>query len=128
MRPYRLPQTGLDLPPRAADTKGSRAAKPLPFCTPHSWKGPPMMVPLPATEVLTREFLEIRAKILEIGAALDRIDRADGAVGNDPRMSRIRQGLAALAHPSPDRAEQIQLLFSITYDEDWQTTLSVPRH
>jgi hypothetical protein len=35
-----------------------------------------MPIPLDATEVLNREFLEIRAKLLEIAAALDRLDRA----------------------------------------------------
>jgi hypothetical protein len=37
-------------------------------------------IPLDAPEVLNREFLEVRAKILEIAAVLDRIDRAEGAV------------------------------------------------
>src|SRR5438105_3688541 len=34
---------------------------------------------LTAPEVLNREFLEIRSKILELAAALDRIARADGS-------------------------------------------------
>lgn len=86
-----------------------------------------MTVPLPATEVLNREFLEIRARILELASALDRIDRAEGAVGNDPRMGRIEHGLAALRRSTPDRAEQVQMLFSLPYDANWQTSLAISR-
>ena len=39
-----------------------------------------MSLPLSAPEVLSREFLEIRAKILEIAAAFDRLERAAGDV------------------------------------------------
>ncbi len=35
-------------------------------------------MPLTAAATLEREFLTIRAKILEIAASLDRLDRADG--------------------------------------------------
>lgn len=79
-----------------------------------------MPIPLDAAEVLNREFLEVRAKILEIAAALDRLDRAAGSVAGDLRMERIRQGIAALARPSSDRAEQVQLIFSLPYEEGWQ--------
>ncbi len=36
-----------------------------------------MPTAMPAAEVLDREFLEIRAKILEIAASLDRLDRGE---------------------------------------------------
>ena len=78
-----------------------------------------------AADTLNREFLEVRAKILEIAAALDRLDRAEGTVGEDPRLGRIQQGLARLQSDQPDRAEQIQLIFSLPYDRDWRTNLSV---
>ena len=78
-----------------------------------------------AVETLNREFLEVRAKILEIAAALDRLDRAEGTVADDPRLGRIEQGLARLQSEQPDRAEQIQLIFSLPYDKDWRTNLSV---
>jgi hypothetical protein len=78
-----------------------------------------------AADTLNREFLEVRAKILEIAAALDRLDRAEGNVGDDPRLGRIQQGLARLQSDQPDRAEQIQLIFSLPYDQDWRTNLSV---
>jgi hypothetical protein len=79
-----------------------------------------MPIPLDAPEVLNREFLEVRAKILEIAAALDRLDRAAGTVEGDARLERIRQGLAMLSTRRGDRAEQVQLIFSLAYEEGWR--------
>lgn len=78
-------------------------------------------------EVLDRDFLEIRAKILEIAASLDRIDRAPARHGEhpDPRLAQVRQALDALGQPGPDRAETIQLIFSLSYDAAWQDALGV---
>jgi len=56
-----------------------------------------MTSPLAAPEVLNREFLEIRAKILEIPASLDRLDRA----------------------------EQAQMVFSLPYDDGWREKFSL---
>ncbi|MGE0607505.1 MAG: hypothetical protein AB7O62_10450 [Pirellulales bacterium] len=83
---------------------------------------------LDAPEILNRVYLEIRAKLLEVGASLDRLDRADGLVDDDPRLGRIRQALAILAAGQPDRAEQIQLLFSLPYEDDWLTKLNAERN
>lgn len=85
-----------------------------------------MSVPTPAPELLDREFLEIRAKLLQLAASFDRLDRADGAVGDDPRMDRIREALDLLGSGDPDRAEQIQLIFSRQYDDDWQSKFEMP--
>lgn len=82
-----------------------------------------MPIPLDAPEVLNREFLEIRARLLHIAASLDRIDRAEGSVQSDPRLERIRQALAILSARDADRAEQIQLLFSRAYDSNWKSTI-----
>ncbi len=80
---------------------------------------------LDAPEILNRVYLEIRAKLLEVGASLDRLDRATGPVEGDPRLVRIRQALAILAADQPCRAEQIQLLFSLSYEDGWQKSLAV---
>lgn len=79
-----------------------------------------MAIPMTSQEVLDREFLEIRAKLLELAASLDRLDRADGSVVADPRMAKIAAGLATLSREEPGRAEQIQMTFSLDYAEDWQ--------
>jgi len=85
-----------------------------------------MPIPLDAPTVLDREFLEIRAKLLEVAAALDRMSRADGRVDDDRRMKAIREALDVLRGETTDRAEQIQLLFSREYDDQWQDKFDLP--
>ena len=79
-----------------------------------------MPIPMTSNQVLDREFFEIRAKILELAASFDRLDRADGSVDGDPRLSLIHEALSVLASDQEDRAEQIQLLFSRHYEDDWR--------
>lgn len=78
-------------------------------------------MPLSAPDLLNREFLEIRARLLEVAAALDRLERADGDVSDDPRLTRIRQAIARLDSNQSDRAEHLQLLFSLAYEPGWRT-------
>ena len=83
-----------------------------------------MAIPIDAPEVLNREFLEVRARLLHVAASLDRLDRADGSIAaDDSRLGKIRQALQILAGDETDRAEQIQLIFSRPYDADWMATL-----
>ena len=74
------------------------------------------------TEVLDRDFLETRSRILELAAALDRIDRSSGRSKEAPdrRLNQVRQAIEALLEPGPGRAETVQRLFSLEYDPDWQ--------
>jgi len=80
---------------------------------------------LSAPEVLNREFLEIRCKILELAAAFDRLERADGSVEEDPRIARLREALTAVLEQSGERAEQVQMIFSREYDDEWQAKFKV---
>jgi len=99
----------------------------------------PLGLPLPAkigertmqatatgSETLNRYFLEIRARILDVAACLDRIDRRDetGAAHGDPRWDQIHRALTLVGDRRPDRAERVQLLFSLPYDADWAQRLS----
>ncbi|MBP90817.1 MAG: hypothetical protein CMJ64_29590 [Planctomycetaceae bacterium] len=79
-----------------------------------------MPIPMTSNQVLNREFFEIRAKILQLAASFDRLNRADGSVDGDPRLSLVHEALAVLASTQEDRAEQIQLLFSRQYEDDWR--------
>ena len=76
-----------------------------------------------AKAVLTREQFKIRAKLIEIAASLDRIDRANGEVDDDPRMMEIRKSLEVLSGPNGDsnRAAEIQMIYSRTFDAEWKT-------
>lgn len=80
---------------------------------------------LTALETLNREFLEIRCRILDLAAMLDRLERADDNVGEDPRLKRVHEALDVLKKVKADRAEQVQLTFSRPYDDAWQQTLKV---
>ncbi len=79
-----------------------------------------MPATLTAKEIIDREFLEIRAKVLELAASFDRLDRAQGSVEGDPRMSLLSEALQVAAGEQRDRAEQVQLIFSRQYDDDWR--------
>jgi hypothetical protein len=85
-----------------------------------------MAIPLDAGEVLDREFLETRARLLQIAASLDRLSRAEGSVDGDPRLAKIQEALAILAEQQGDRAERIQLVFSRAYDANWKSSLAMP--
>ncbi|HET6326475.1 MAG TPA: hypothetical protein VFG04_17500 [Planctomycetaceae bacterium] len=79
-----------------------------------------LATPMAAQAVLDREYLEVRAKLLELAASFDRLDRGGGISSDERRMQLVRQGLKVLLDETGDRAEQIQLIFSRAYDDDWQ--------
>ncbi|MEX2174528.1 MAG: hypothetical protein WD872_09210 [Pirellulaceae bacterium] len=85
-----------------------------------------MSLPLSAAEVLDREFLEVRCRVLDLAAALDRLSRAEGSVEDDPRLQRLREAILLVAGQSAARAEQVQLVFSRPYDETWQRGFEMP--
>ncbi len=74
-----------------------------------------------ASEVLEREFLAVRTKLIDIAAVLDRIGRANGRATDDPRLGKISQGLKLLADDDCDRTERLQMIFSLPYNENWRT-------
>lgn len=97
-------------------------------------------MPIPAEQVLQQEFLLARAKILELAATLDRIQRAGGNVDTHPQMQLLCRGFEILLDrhsgadqtqsvesqvPQDQRAQQVQLLFSRPYASDWRTTFQV---
>ena len=81
-------------------------------------------VPMSAQDVIEREFLEIRAKILELAASFDRMDRGDGTASEKP-MELIRQGLEILSEDEPNRAERVQMLFSRSYSDEWRNEFGI---
>jgi hypothetical protein len=73
-----------------------------------------------STDVFDQEFLPIRAKLLEVAAALDRLDRASGSVTSEFRLAQVQAAIKVLLQPGDDRAEQIQLIFSRPFEDDWR--------
>jgi hypothetical protein len=84
-----------------------------------------MTTPMSASDTLAREFLGIRSRLLDVAAALDRVDRAAGAVGDDPRAAKLREALELLVAGGAERAERLQLLFSLPYQEQWRRQFGV---
>ena len=80
-----------------------------------------------AIEMLDRHFLEIRHRMLDIAAGLDRIDRADDAAKTrlDARYLQLEQAVRLLTDGKPDRAERIQMVFSLPYDEHWKSGFGI---
>ena len=79
------------------------------------------MTPLPATRALDQYFLDVRSRLLDVAAILDRVGRGGGteATASDPRLARIRTAIEILHSDTPNRAELIQKLFSLDYDPEW---------
>jgi hypothetical protein len=75
--------------------------------------------------VMEQEFLSVRAKLLEIGAALDRLDRTETLASREPRVAKIRAAVEVLLSPDDDRAEQIQLVFSRPYEDGWREKFQI---
>lgn len=87
----------------------------------------------PAESVLEESYLETRAKLLEVAAVLDRIDRAGQASGQalSANSGQARQKLIGaiemLLQNEPDRAEKIQQLFSRPYESDWRSQFGLEK-
>jgi hypothetical protein len=60
--------------------------------------------------VLNLYFMEARAKLIDVAAFLDRMDRAEGA--DDFRINAFRQALKELEHGKPERAKRVLLSLS----------------
>jgi hypothetical protein len=61
-------------------------------------------------QMLDLYYLEARAKLIDIAAFLDRVDRAEGE--GDFRFAAFKQALARLQGGEPNRAEQVLLCLS----------------
>ncbi len=67
--------------------------------------------PLPRNEVVDLYFLEHRAKLLDIAAFLDRVERAAPAA-DDFRMTALRRAGAILLDDGPEKARRVLEAFS----------------
>jgi len=86
-----------------------------------------MPVSMAAPQILDQAFFEIRANLLELAASFDRLDRGEGSVRDDPRIKQIHEALQVLLEERRDRAEEVQLIFSLPYNDDWQDNYNINR-
>jgi hypothetical protein len=84
-----------------------------------------MSPPIDAPELLNSEFLEIRARLLQVAAGLDRLDRAAGDVSRDKRRLDLDKAIGVLSETGPDRALKLQKIFSLPYDRHWKATFGL---
>jgi hypothetical protein len=87
----------------------------------------PLIQERTAVQIVADEFLVSRAKILELAATLDRIDRADGDVENSRQLVLLSQGLNILCDSEPDKAKRVQLLMSRQYEPEWIEKMAISR-
>ena len=77
--------------------------------------------------ILDREFLEMRCRLIDLAASMDRIERGSdtGEVTTDPRLGLIRGAVCLLVDGHSDRAGRMQMHFSDAYSTDWPHELGV---
>lgn len=68
-------------------------------------------VPMTAKSVIDHYFLEHRAKLIDIAAFLDRVERASGDA-RDFRLDAFRRAVALLDDGQPERARRILEILS----------------
>lgn len=75
--------------------------------------------PLPRDAVIDRYFMEHRAKLIDLAAFLDRIDRSEAPANADEdfRLEALRRAITLLSDAEPQRARRILELFSDTSAE-----------
>ncbi len=72
----------------------------------------PAPVLLSKRALIDRSYLEHRAKLLDLAAFLDRVERAQGDGADDFRMRALRECCAMLIDTKPNRAQRVLELLS----------------
>lgn len=77
------------------------------------------------SEILAQEFLQTRAKILEIAAFYDRLGDTASAELDCRQLELLQRGCQILDDDQPDKAARVQLLFSCAYEEKWREQFGI---
>ena len=81
-----------------------------------------------AEQILDESFLDVRAKLIEVAATLDRIQRASadgGGLADDTRRQKLDAAIRVLLESTPDRSAKLQQLFSRLYDSHWREEMNL---
>jgi len=87
----------------------------------------PKLAERSAEQIVADEFMIARAKIVELAATLDRIERAAGDVEDSRNMQLLIQGMQILCDDEPEKAKRVQILMSRQYDPNWQSQMSISK-
>ena len=76
-----------------------------------------------AKDILDDDFLQMRHRLLDLAAALDRIQRAEDAdsIQSDRRIVQLQEAIRVLVDGKPNRVERVQMTFSLPHDEGWRS-------
>ncbi len=78
----------------------------------------PGTCPMTVQQLMDEYFIENRAKLLDIAAFLDRLDRGmNQSSSGDFRLKAFREALQVLCSKKPGRVKQIQMVFSDPTEE-----------
>ena len=80
-----------------------------------------------AEQIVADDFMIARARIVELAATLDRIERATGDVEDSTNMQLLIQGMHILCDDEVEKAKRVQLLMSRQYDPKWQSQMSITK-
>ncbi len=78
-----------------------------------------------ANQVLEQEYLQVRAKILELAAFFDRLSEAPASDVDPDKLELLQAGCRILEDGELDKAARVQLLFSREYDAQWREKYSI---
>jgi hypothetical protein len=74
-------------------------------------------------EILDQEFLQARAKLLEVAAFFDRLQAAaavEFTAAERARLDQLMMAIRVVEDDQPDKAARLQMLFSRRYEADWR--------
>ncbi len=76
-------------------------------------------------DVVDRFFLVARARVIELAAFFDRVERSEGELADEQRAKteRLRKGLEMLLDSEAQKAKRTHMLFSLPSDANWRTKL-----
>ncbi len=80
-----------------------------------------------AEKIIADDFMIARAKIVELAATLDRIERAQGEIADSNQMQLLMQGMHILCDDEIEKTKRVQLLMSRQYDPQWQAQMSIAK-
>jgi len=92
-----------------------------------STPGEPTVAERSAEQIVSDEFMIARAKILELAATLDRIERATGDVDGSRLMQLLVQGMNILCDDEVEKVKRVQLLMSRQYEPQWQSHMAMEK-
>jgi hypothetical protein len=82
-------------------------------------------MPRSPSEVLSQEFLQTRAKILELAAFYDRLQLSPENTADPQQLQLLHAACQILTDDQPEKAARVQLLFSRDYNPHWRDEFGI---